>query len=80
MQCSTTWRPIPALRYPASTTTSSMTIFLPEDSEVVVYRAFEMVDLVGQPERLRQLHLTKKKLDAVAVRASVMAEGGEAVA
>jgi len=40
---------------------------LPNDNDLVVYRAFEMVSLLSQPELLRKLHLTKKMLDAVPV-------------
>lgn len=54
---------------------------IPADNELVVYRAFEIVNLLGQPERLRKLHMIKKALDAEPVHPDrVEKEGGEAVA
>ena len=54
---------------------------VPPGCEMVIYRAFEMVHLLGQPERLRKLHMVKKALDAEPVHPDrAEKEGGEAVA
>jgi hypothetical protein len=54
---------------------------VPIESELVVYRAFEMVGLLGQPEQLRKLHMVKKALDAEPVHPDrAEKEGGNALA
>jgi len=54
---------------------------IPSENELVVYRAFEMVGLLGQPEQLRKLHMVKKALDAEPVHPDrAEREGGDAVA